>query len=55
MPDISKCTDEKCPSKQECYRWNSKPYEYGQSYGDFKHDKKTGKCTSFWKRKGTGL
>jgi hypothetical protein len=55
MPDISKCTDKDCPSKEECYRWNSPPYEHGQAYGDFKHSESTGKCSYFWKRKGAGL
>jgi hypothetical protein len=34
MPDISMCTDSKCPARVACYRYRAKPVEY-QTYTDF--------------------
>jgi hypothetical protein len=35
MPDIAKCTNEKCTLKEKCYRWTSKPSEHQQAYHKF--------------------
>ena len=37
MPDITKCTNEKCPQKETCYRWTSIADTY-QSYVLFEFD-----------------
>ena len=50
MPDISKCKNEKCPIKENCYRWTAKADEYWQTYSDFKHKGKKG-CDYFWNNK----
>lgn len=34
MPDISKCADSECPSKQTCYRFIAPPSQY-QAYSEF--------------------
>lgn len=34
MPDISMCKNEKCPLRQDCYRFTAKPNEH-QSYAEF--------------------
>lgn len=47
MPDITKCNNEKCSLKEKCWRWISKPSQYGQSYNKFEQDDK-GKCNYFW-------
>lgn len=44
MPDISKCSNTKCPSREKCYRYRVKPSEM-QSYADFKPDGE--KCSRF--------
>jgi hypothetical protein len=36
MPDICMCKNEKCPKKEECYRYMAKPSEW-QSYIEFKN------------------
>lgn len=48
MPDISKCNNNNCPSKDSCYRFTSQPSPFWQSYSDFKFDEKTGKCDHYW-------
>lgn len=35
MPDIAKCTNDKCPIKLSCYRFTCEPSEYNQSYNYF--------------------
>ena len=35
MPDISKCKNETCVKKNQCYRFTCIPSEFGQSWGDF--------------------
>lgn len=32
MADISKCLNDKCPIKENCYRWTCKPKEFNQQY-----------------------
>ena len=48
MPDISKCNNKSCPSKDSCYRFTSTPSPFRQWYADFKYDKVTGKCNHYW-------
>ena len=36
MPDITMCTNEKCPLNKTCYRFTAIPSEYIQSYAEFK-------------------
>lgn len=35
MPDITMCTSDKCPIKNNCYRFTATPTEHWQSYNDF--------------------
>lgn len=37
MPDISMCQNEKCPLKDNCYRYKAEPNPYRQSYGEFEY------------------
>lgn len=46
MPDIAKCSNTNCPSKEECFRYRVKPSKYMQSYADFKPNK-DGICSGF--------
>lgn len=48
MPDISKCKNNFCPSRVNCYRFTSTPSEF-QSYSSFKPDENEDKCSYFWK------
>ena len=50
--DVSKCKNEKCTLKQDCFRYTSLPKEYWQSYTDFSQDKK-GNC-EFYKPNKNG-
>ena len=54
MPDITKCMNEKCKIKNDCYRYTSED-SYRQSYARF--DEKD--CGNFWdkrlKEKGAGI
>ena len=36
MADISKCCNNKCPKREECYRYRVKPNPYRQAYSEFK-------------------
>jgi hypothetical protein len=47
MPDISMCRNEKCPSKEKCYRYTAKPNEYGQAYSQFSVNPDHDKCDYF--------
>ena len=58
MADISKCANENCKIKGECYRYTAKE-GYWQSYmmfGDNKEIKDKKECKDFWqdRRKGNG-
>nr|DAP84383.1 MAG TPA: hypothetical protein [Caudoviricetes sp.] len=35
MPDITKCTNDKCSLADKCYRFTCEPSEYWQSYDYF--------------------
>jgi hypothetical protein len=35
MPDISMCSNDTCPLKDNCYRHTATPNEYRQSYAKF--------------------
>jgi len=52
MPDISKCSGNKCPSKEKCYRYTCKSSKR-QSYADFHNyvDKDLKRCENFWDKK----
>lgn len=50
MPDIALCLNEKCPSRQNCWRYTAIPYEYCQSYAEFELEGE--KCSSFIDNKG---
>lgn len=50
MPDISKCKNEECPSKNECYRYTVEPSDY-QSYASFNPEKGEDKCGYYWDNK----
>jgi hypothetical protein len=49
MPDISMCTNEECPLKETCYRYNATPSEFMQAYAKFEYDKDTKSCDYYWK------
>ena len=53
MPDIAMCENEKCPLKQDCFRYTATPSEHRQSYADFEPTVKDGKvsCDWFWANK----
>jgi len=36
MPDISMCSNDTCPLREQCYRFTAEPNPYRQSYGTFK-------------------
>ena len=44
MPDISMCKNDKCPSKEECYRYRAIPSDVRQLYGGFTLEKSKNKC-----------
>ena len=35
MPDISKCNNQTCVMREQCYRFTSPSSEFRQAYGDF--------------------
>jgi hypothetical protein len=56
MPDISMCSDDKCPARERCHRHKAsgtKPSEPWQAYMDFKRPAEAARCHEFWPaRKG---
>lgn len=50
MPDITMCTNMKCPLASECYRARAKPSEEWQAYSCFVFDPTEG-CDMFWPMK----
>jgi hypothetical protein len=49
MPDISMCSGEKCPLKENCYRFLATPNEFRQSYFmNPPYDHQTKECDHFW-------
>lgn len=48
MTDITKCDNEDCSIKHECYRWTAPASDY-QSYADFEPDE-DGNCEGFYDR-----
>jgi hypothetical protein len=53
MPDISKCANNKCPLRDNCYRFTSVPSNW-QSYADFEFTvtEKGVECDYFWDDRG---
>jgi len=51
MADISKCENEECPSKLQCYRYTVEANEYWQTYADFEVKEGEDKCEYFWDNK----
>lgn len=47
MTDISKCKNEECPLKENCWRFKAPRNLMYQSYADFEPDKE-GKCDAYW-------
>lgn len=47
MPDICMCMNEKCKSRNSCYRFMAVPTPYMQSFGDFKYAE-DGDCKHYW-------
>ena len=47
MPDISLCKNDKCPSKNECYRFRAVPNPERQAYGSFNLNEGKKKCDYF--------
>jgi len=48
MPDISMCSGEGCPLKENCYRFTATPSKFRQSYF-FTPPFKDGECEYEWK------
>jgi hypothetical protein len=49
MPDISMCSGEKCPLKENCYRFLAIPNEFRQSYFmNPPYNHQTNECEYFW-------
>ena len=51
MPDISKCTGEKCPLKETCYRFTSPAGMYQSFF--MTPPIKNGKCEYYWSQNAT--
>jgi hypothetical protein len=51
MSDIVKCADDKCPSKDFCYRFTAPESEFLQSYGQFEREEDAYNCNMFWGNK----
>jgi hypothetical protein len=51
MSDIAKCQDNKCPSKNICYRYTAPASEFCQSYSDFNREEDADNCDMFWNTK----
>lgn len=47
MPDISMCSDNKCPSRGDCHRYCAMPSEYRQAYADFERNPTEARCQGF--------
>lgn len=47
MPDISKCADSECPSRETCYRFTA-PSSSVQVFADFERPKQAEKCLAHW-------
>ena len=47
MPDISMCSNDKCPLREECYRFKATPSEY-QSYANLEYNENDQTCEWFW-------
>ncbi len=52
--DGTKCLNEDCPIKKNCYRWTAPRNEYWQSVTKFQYQEYEGKvmCDWFWDNKG---
>ena len=50
-PDISMCSNQKCPSRKKCHRFTALPDGW-QSYSAFAPEKGKKKCKYFWDNKG---
>jgi len=48
MPDITMCTNKKCPSNDSCYRSTAEPNEHRQAFADFKPQKNHLYCAYYW-------
>lgn len=49
MPDISMCSGDDCPIKDNCYRYIAKPSEYLQAYfSEVPYNNQTNSCEYFW-------
>jgi hypothetical protein len=46
--DITKCQDDKCPSREACYRYTAPASEYRQSYCNFNREEDADNCDMFW-------
>lgn len=49
MPDITMCSGEGCPLKDDCWRHNATPNEYRQSFFVTPpYDAESNDCVYFW-------
>jgi hypothetical protein len=49
MSDIAKCQDDKCPSREACYRFTAPASDFWQSYGNFNREEDATNCDMFWR------
>jgi len=54
MSDITKCQDDKCPSKEICYRYTAPAVER-QDYGIFNREEDADNCDMFWGGNATAI
>jgi len=52
MADITKCDNESCELKNECYRFTAVESEYRQSYFAETPQPINGECSHFWNNEG---
>lgn len=48
MSDVAKCADDKCPSKDFCYRFTAPESKFYQTYGQFEREEDAYNCDMFW-------
>ncbi len=47
MSDITLCTNQTCPSREECYRFKSAPNPFVQAYGKMQPKEGEDRCAFF--------
>ena len=47
MSDVTKCTDQKCPSRKTCYRYTAPSTAGRQAYADFNRAEDADRCDEY--------